>query len=158
MATAEKQDSQEVAQYNPRFTPVYPPGAPQYNPWYTRGYKPGKTPRFPPYTLHSGSPDPPETHILLTRDHSYSWLATIYTPAGHKPTISSYGSKLISLTQVQLKRKPQNLKIYKALVTRVRASPELRGFWIVLVMHSLTWEMETRLGKVSRPMSSVFSW
>ena len=42
----------------------------------------------------------------------------------------------------------------QVFVTRVRACLELGGFWRVLVMHSPTWEMETRLGKVSRPMSS----
>ena len=45
-----------------------------------------------------------------------------------------------------------------ALVTHVRASLELGGVWRVLVTHSCTAEIETRLRKVSRPMSSDFSW
>ena len=42
--------------------------------------------------------------------------------------------------------------------THVRASLELGGVWRVLVTHSRTEEIETRLQKVSRPMSSDFSW
>ena len=52
----------------------------------------------------------------------------------------------------------QDQKTARTVSTRVRATPELRDLWMVLVTHSLTWEMETRLGKVSRPMSSAFSW
>ena len=42
--------------------------------------------------------------------------------------------------------------------THVRASLELGGVWRVLVTHSCTAEIETRLQKVLRPMSSDFSW
>ena len=52
-------------------------------------------------------------------------------------------------------------KVLKDIInvgTCVRASLELGGAWRVLVTHYLTVETETRHGKVSEHMSSVFSW
>ena len=44
------------------------------------------------------------------------------------------------------------------IVTRVRASHELGVFWMVLVMHSFYGQTKTNTGRVSRLMSSGFSW
>ena len=43
-------------------------------------------------------------------------------------------------------------------ITRVIASHEFGVFWRVLETHYLTAEIETRMRKVSRPVSSGFSW
>ena len=47
---------------------------------------------------------------------------------------------------------------WNLLVTRVRASHELGGFWTLLVMHYFYGESKTNTGRVSTPMSSGLSW
>ena len=46
---------------------------------------------------------------------------------------------------------------WSKLCTRVFGSPEIWRIWKVFVTHSFTWEMKTRLGRVSRVMSRVFA-